>query len=261
MRESRIYGIVSSLVVCLIVLLILLFVQMGYAPVPEEEGIVVSFGSEDFGGGYGETAETAPTPPVAPPPTETTPSENDLMTQENDESLALEQEKEDEEKARAEEARRLREKEEARILAEQIAKEKAEAERKRKEQEAKDNAAKLGSLFGSHPNSEGSGNSEGDTKEGNPVGKGTSGGNSWSLNGRNLMGRLAEPSYDKNVEGEVVVRIRVNEKGRVTSATIGGGTISDKGTQDAAIKAALSARFTSGDHEVIGSITYNFRLR
>jgi hypothetical protein len=36
-------------------------------------------------------------------------------------------------------------------------------------------------------------------------------GNSWSLNGRNLVGNLITPRYEQNVEGEVTVNIRVNE--------------------------------------------------
>ena len=263
MNQSRLYGIISSAVTCLLLLLILLFVKIANAPIPEDEGISVSFGSEDFGGGYGEVQEAIPTTPTAPPPTPTAPSNNDLLAQEDEESLAIDEQRKKEEKAKAaeQEALRLKREEEQRILAEKIAREKAEAEQKRKEQEAIDKAQQLGNLFGSQESATGSGNTTGDKKEGNPAGKGTSGGNSWSLNGRNLKGRLIEPKYNANVEGKIVVRIRVNTDGKVISATIGESTISDSATRNAAIKAAQNTLFSSGDREVTGSITYVFRLR
>ncbi len=264
MNQSHIYGIIGSALACLLLLLILLFVKVGQIPIEEEEGIAVSFGDTDFGGGFGEVQETTPTIPTAPPPTPTAPTNNDLLAQEDEESLAIDQQREEERKAQAEAAEKLRQQQEKeRLIAEQIAREKAEAaaEQKRKEQEAIDKAKQLGNLFGSQPSETGSGNTSGAQKEGNPVGKGTSGGNSWSLNGRNLSGRLIQPNYDNNVEGDIIVHIRVNADGRVVSATIGGGNIADKATQNAAIKAAQSTRFTTGDREVTGSITYKFRLR
>jgi TonB family protein len=93
------------------------------------------------------------------------------------------------------------------------------------------------------------------------LGKGNSDGNSWSLSGRSLTGRLVSPSYDKNVEGKITVNIRVNESGNVISATIGSPTtISDAQTRNAAISAAKLTRFSSGREVSSGSITYNFKL-
>ena len=92
---------------------------------------------------------------------------------------------------------------------------------------------------------------------GNPVGRGCS---SWSLSGRNLIGPLPQPSNDFNQEGRVIVEIRVNEEGYVVSASVKGGTISDRRTQKLAVEAAKKAKFTSGSHDQIGTITYNFRF-
>ncbi len=132
-------------------------------------------------------------------------------------------------------------------------------EQKRKEQEAI-NKAKDG-MFGSN-NSTGSDIGTGTTQQGNPGGQGSSGGNSWSLSGRSLSGRLVSPSYDKDVEGKITVNIRVDQSGRVVSASIGSPTtISDAATRNAAVSAAQNTRFTSGKDISTGSITYNFNLR
>lgn len=262
MSKSQIYGVIGSAVACVLVLLLLLFVYMGTVQEPEDEGIMVSFGDTETGAGYGEKQETVATP-VAPLPTPSTPSNNDLMTQ-DEESLALQEQRKEDARKKAEQAelQRKQREEQARLEAERIAKEKAEAERQRKEQEAIDNASKLGGLFGSNQGSTGTGNTTGNTREGNPAGQGTSGGHSWSLNGRDLQGKLTEPSYENNVEGTVVVVIRVNEAGAVISATVGAGTtISDTATRNAAMRAAKTAKFTTGKNEVSGTITYKFKLK
>ena len=111
-------------------------------------------------------------------------------------------------------------------------------------------------------NGKGSGNTFGDTFQGNPAGLGRSGGNSWSLNGRSLVGTLATPSYTSNVEGKVTVSIRVDANGKVTSASVSSPTtISDAQTRNEALSAARSTRFSGGSGVSVGTITYNFKLR
>lgn len=110
------------------------------------------------------------------------------MTQEDEETLAVQRQRDKEEKARKEaEAERLRQEKAKAAQAEaaRIAKEKALAEQKAKEQAAKDKAAAMGSLFGNNAaGAQGTGDSKGEGQKGNPVaGYGTSGGNSWSLAG------------------------------------------------------------------------------
>jgi TonB family protein len=177
--------------------------------------------------------------------------------------LALLKEQEEAEKARkqAEAERQKKEREEqARLEAERKAREAAEAERQRKEQEAIAKANQFGSLFGQSGNNNGSGNSQGSGQKGNPIGHGSSGDNGWSLAGRNIRGTLPQPSNDFKQEGKVVVQIRVNAAGQVVSATITGGDVSDKQTQQLALEAAKKAKFTEGDHDQIGTITYIFKL-
>lgn len=94
---------------------------------------------------------------------------------------------------------------------------------------------------------------------GNPVGTGSVGGNCWNLAGRNLKA-LPKPSNNFNQAGKVVVEIRVNAGGNVISAKQIGGTISDKQTIQLALDAAKKAKFTEGNSEQIGTITYTFKF-
>ena len=57
-----------------------------------------------------------------------------------------------------------------------------------------------------------------------------------------------------------MVQIRVNAAGNVIDATVKGGNVSDKQTQQIALEAARKAKFTEGDHDQIGTITYIFKL-
>ena len=72
---------------------------------------------------------------------------------------------------------------------------------------------------------------------------------------------MPKPSSDFNQQGKVVVNIRVDKEGNVVLASIGDGTnISDSYTQQLALEAARKAKFTAGEREQVGSITYNFKL-
>lgn len=261
MKKSEIYGIVSSVVACLLLFLLLWFVHMRINVPEKDEGIMVSFGNADSGAGYAEEMMTRTTP-VSPPPIESRPSQNDLMTQ-DDPSLELPEESEEERKRKAEQVewQRKQREEQERLAAEKRAQEIALAERRRKEQEAINKANKLKELFGNTPSSSGSGTTQDDKYGGNPLGKDKSDEHFWLLKGRNLVGRISTPAYERNLEGTVVVNIRVDASGKVVSATIGGGTISDPTLREAARKAALTTRFSAGKGEASGSITFNFRLK
>lgn len=138
--------------------------------------------------------------------------------------------------------------------------EKAAIERahKQKEAEALAKASAMGSLFGKNDDS---GRNKIDVEQkGNPVGPGSKGGNSWSLSGRGIRGTLPLPANNFNQAGKVVVQIRVNAAGKVVSASVIGGDVDDRQTQQLALEAARKATFTEGDHEQIGTITYIFKL-
>ena len=249
----------------ILLFLLLWFVYIRVPQEVEEEGVEIAFGEVDDAGGYmPEESESVPLPSEAAAPQQpSAPSDNDLITQEDEESLALKRQRDQEEKARQQaEAERLRKQreEQARLEQERKEREAAEAARKAKEAEAIANANAMGSLFGNSGNTSGSGDGQGSGQKGNPVGHGSSGGNNWSLAGRDLRGTLPKPRNDFNQEGKLIVEIRVNAAGTVVSATIKGGTISDKQTQQIALEAARKAKFTEGDHDQIGTITYNFKF-
>ena len=85
------------------------------------------------------------------------------------------------------------------------------------------------------------------------------GGNSCSLEGRDIIS-LPRPSTNYNEEGKVIIEVHVNPNGEVCAATHKGGTVTDKQTIQIALDAARKAKFSKGDHEQIGTITYTFKL-
>ncbi len=93
------------------------------------------------------------------------------------------------------------------------------------------------------------------------LGNGLSG--DYSLAGRSLIGALPIPGYNSQSEGRVVVDILVDEKGKVTSASLRpvGSTTNDSRLVNAAITAAKKARFSSSDSfNQSGTITYIFKM-
>lgn len=270
--QSHIIASIGTVLSLLLIFFLLLWLQVK-APVQiEDEGIVVAFGDAEEGGGMPDVrpldaitqVEQIPAP-AAP----SRPSDNDLIVQDDEESLALAKQTEEEAKRRAEEEEliRKRKEDEARAEAERIAKEKALAEQRAKEQEAIDKANQLAALFGQAgtaegANAENASTSNSATTKGNPVGKGmgVSNGTQWTLYGRNVK-RLPKPSSDFAQAGVVVVNIMVDPVGNVTNATVGDGTtISDRSTQQLALQAARQAKFTEGDKPQMGKITYTFKL-
>lgn len=107
----------------------------------------------------------------------------------------------------------------------------------------------------------GIGDGVGSGTKGNPFGKGTSNGNTWSLEGRNLSGTISKPTYRENVEGKITVKIRVDDAGNVISASIGSPTtIADESLRNATLESARRTKFSAGKGVVYGQIIYNFKL-
>ena len=273
--QSHIIAGAGTIIFLLLLLFLLLRLSMSAPLQLEDEGIVITFGDADEGGGMPDVLPMpdpmtqAEQQPAAPAPTPVQPSDNDLMAQEDEESLPVAQQNEDELKRQAEQEELLRkqQEEEARLEAERIEREKALAEQKVRQEEAIKKAQAMAALFGQSGSTEGA-NAENATatpaatSKGNPVGKnfGQVDGNMWSLQGRSVK-TMPKPSTDFLEQGKVVVSIRVDKAGNVVAASIGDGTtISDRYTQQLALDAARRAKFTEGDKEQIGSITYNFKL-
>ena len=265
-QKRHIIASIGTVLFMLLLFLLLWFIKLTAFKPEEEEGVEVAFGEVADAGGYmAEQSEAVPMPAPVPaaPQSASSPSDNDLMTQEDEESLALrrEQEKKERERKEAEAAEKQRQREEqARLEEERKAREAAEAAQRAKEAEAIAKANQFGSLFGQTGNTQGSGSSQGSGQRGNPVGHGSSGGHNWSLKGRDIKGEVPQPSNNFKQEGKVIVEIRVNAAGQVVNATIKGGDVSDKQTQQLALDAARKAKFTEGEHDQIGTITYIFKL-
>ena len=234
----------------LLVFLILWFCYLTAVAPEQEEGIEVEFAEieeleepeEPSMSAYAEEpSEAAPAAPASPAPeiaTDPKPASPPELILSEEETLAIER------------ARKEKEEREA-----------AERAKKKKEAEAIAKAQQMGNLFGkTNGTSVGGGDTKGEGQKGNPVGHGTSGTGSWKLDGRGIKGTLPAPANNFRQEGKVVVQIRVNAAGQVINATISGGDVSDKTTQQLALDAAKRAKFTEGDHDQIGTITYIFKL-
>jgi len=244
-EKSNTIAAVGTVVAMVLLFLILWFIYLN-VPVPEEdEGVMVSFGEVmEEGGGLPTEEVYMPSEPVeaaAPVVAKAEP----LLTQEDESAMQAAKE---EQKRKAEEAAK-------------------KAAEEKKQQEAIAKAKQMGALFGQTNSAEGANGQPGDNGKavnGNPLGHGTSGGNTWSLDGRSLVGALPKPSTDFNQEGKVVVFITVNKEGRVVNARAGQGTtISDEATKQIAVKAAMKAQFNIVDkpNAVMGTITYYFKLK
>ena len=282
MQKSKLYGLIGSTLSTTIILLVLWLVVLSAPSSTENEGFLVSFGdSEDAGGsGYvavpsrgsssnnvstGSQVKTIKSTQTSAPSNQTSaPSRQTVFTQ-NENSVALNEQKEKERVSKIQ----------TEITNQKNEAEKRRADKNRKEQIAINNANAVNGLFGSNGSTgggKGSGSGTGTGKgtglgsgngvQGNPAGKGASGvGSTFRLGNRNYYGNPAKPKYPKDVEGKITVNIRVDEKGIVTSASIGSPTtISDSEMRRDAISAANKTRFTAGKNIEAGSITYNYKL-
>jgi len=277
--------------------LVILFIFSGLItplPLPEEEGILINFGTSDEGEGFIEPSATFQTQAVEqaePIPSETTiqsgESEEEILTQdfeeapvvESDEKTAEKQEEEkvlEEERQREEERERLEELERQRQ--EELEKQRIIEEQKRIQEITN---RTRNALSNSRNNADNTATGEGDT-----TGQGNQGSETGSVNSDNhslgisglgdkgisysLAGRtpqsLPKPEYNYQAEGIVVVEVTVNQNGNVTKATAGvkGSTTLDNNLLKAAQKAALAAKFDRKPNAAAfqkGTITYHFLLQ
>lgn len=266
LNKDDIYGLIGTLVFHFIILLILGFTVLKTIIPEEEGGILVNFGNLDMAAGTFEpryTGEVIPqnTAPVPPPRTET--AEEEVVTQDIEESVALDnEEKKKEEERKREEDRKRREEEERRRLAEE----------QRKREEAISN--RVAGAFGMGSTDErGQGDAQSGTgNQGSPFGntdhganEGTGGYGSFNLNGRTIgAGGLPRPAYTVQEEGRIVINITVDPKGNVIFADIGRGTnIDNASMRKSALDAAYRAKFNSisGTNNQSGTITYRYSLK
>ena len=252
-------------------------------PPPEEEGILVNFGTDDTGYGLLEPApsssmeESQPTEADQTSAYEPETTVNDAvvetqatetqMTQDYEEAPVVEKKVEqpdpEEERRRQEalEAERLRQQQ---LEEERLRKEAEEAERRRLEEEqrrrteianrTRDALARAnarGSDTSGEGITEGSGNQGVETGAVGVDNYGEGGGTGTEGISYNLAGRqhrsLPKPDYDIQNEGIVVVQVRVDRNGNVTQATPGvkGSTTLEEYFLRVAREAAMAAKFDS----------------
>lgn len=292
-------GFVGTVIIHSGAIIILLIVGLSIPPIPpEEEGIIVNFGTDMTGMGFIEPSASSAMEEVAPLPASPPPQaaddvalteEEPLLTQNNEEAPEVKKVDPDAEKKRLErleaekrrreelEAERIR-KEQEEIERQRIAAEQAriEAERKRQEDIMDRTRNALANAKNAGTNSTSEGVAGGEGNQGSPTGsvesqnrgegRGTgNAGISYSLAGRGVQ-KLPLPRYDYQGGGRVVVEVSVDRSGKVTKAVPGikgSNTLVDYLLR-VAKEAALEARFEPKDDapEIqTGTITYNFVLK
>lgn len=255
LRKEQIFGLVGTTVACVLLLLLLLFVYMPLIQQDtssQDEGVMISFGDSPDGGGNDMSVQDVYVPAVqnqAQNQVQPKASQQEVVTQ--NEASEAQVPKTIKVKNDKNDKIDLQNQEQQRVAANQ----KRQAEMTTAAQNV------IGGAFG-NSGGHGSGNTTGDTRQGNPAGHGTAGGNSWSLNGRDLTSTLVIPKYYSNEEGRITVAIRVDANGYVTSVNIVSPTnISDNATRNSALDAARRTKFSGGKGVSVGTITYNYRLR
>ncbi len=282
-KEQK-FGAISALIfLVLFTGLLMIFGFSAQFPPPEEEGILINFGTDELGMGTieprptSQPIESVSTPIETSTPEPTTPTENteEVVTQDFEEAAALE-EKKRKEKEKQEEVEKQKREEAERIQQEEIEKQKREEEeRLKREQKQKEINDRVKGAFGGNNatgDNTGEGETEGNGNQGDPNGDINSGNRTGGPGGGNgvkafVLGRssrsLPPPPKIHNTDGKVVVEVTVDQNGNVVSARPGvkGSTISDASLLKVAKEAAMKAKFNVKKEAPAlqkGTITYFF---
>ena len=261
--------VVTVLFHSVIIVIIAIFGFSTPLPLPEEEGILINFGTEEFGSGdiepaYSEDNEAMP---------ERQPEENiaetgdveEITTQEFEEAPAIKEEKVVAEKKIEKEVIDTRSEKTEEVPVQQIIEERRVNERALYKGRSTTNELSQGEGITSGDGNQGSiTGSTGSDNYSQGLSQG-SGGIEFSLTGRNPL-FLPKPKYEYQVEGKVVVEIRVDREGNVTYARPGvkGSTTNDENLIKAASEAAMKAKFDvkpDAPFTQTGTITYHFILQ
>jgi colicin import membrane protein len=266
-RSKR--GIIGTTLFHGIILVVVVFLGfMVPFPPPEEEGILINFGTDETGLGDREPMYSEIPEEVPPPPQEaTTPEETkeEIIAQDFEEAPVVK-------KPEVEKRKEVKEVPVVKkpVVAKETPPPPVEEPPKVDERALYKGRASTDETSGSEGITQGEGN------QGSPTGSPDSdnylnglssgrGGIDFSLAGRNPLS-LPKPEYNVQESGKVVVKIRVNQEGIVTYAEAGapGTNTLNKELLDAAHKAALKARFNSSPDAAYtqqGTITYHFILQ
>ena len=289
MKESKIAGIIGTLLLHVLLLLFLWWYTLSLPPQQEEGGVPVMLGNTELAQGDADPytmtevdvlpqpeAEVPEEVPASPEPEVKQP----LITQHEESPVKVKKEEPKKEAPKKKEEKKVEKKKETpkEVKPEkpkEQPKEKTEAEKRAEAERAAAAAAssKIAGAFGkgSKMGSKGDGQS-GTGIQGSPTGNsdtgkatGVGGTGTCDLNGRSLgPGGLPMPIYNVQDEGRVVVTIVVDPQGRVVSTSINKRTNTvNPQLRKAALDAARKARFNtiSGVDNQSGTITYYFKLK
>ena len=250
-------GLIGTTIFHGLLLLLLFFMAFRTPlPLPEEQGIMVEFGTTSTGMGMvqprmSDPAYTQPQP--APSPS----AQQEAITQDYEESVALPA------APRQSETTRETVRETPRETATPV-EQPREPERTPDQRALFPGRGDQSSTATSQGEAGGAGNQGVTTGtpnvhvygEGIDVGGG--------LAGRGIAGTMPRPSYDVQVSGIVVVEVTVDRDGNVTAARAGvrGTTTSNSTLHEAALRAARQTKFArSNALQQTGTITYTFILQ
>ncbi|MBQ8873947.1 MAG: TonB family protein, partial [Bacteroides sp.] len=274
-----------------VLLILLLLIAISKPEVQEESGVPVMLGNMEMAQGNADPYTLTdvdildepqlPTEVSAPIPVPTPPVESEMITQEDEPTIAVPKKETPKPTPKKEvvkketpkkESVKPKEKTEAekRAEAERLAAEKKAAEERAAAEAA---AKKIVGAFGkgTQMGSKGTGEA-GEGLQGSPIGNaaegqstGVGGYGTFDLNGRSLgPGGLPRPVYNVQEEGRVVVTITVNPAGQVIHTSINKRTnTANAALRKAAEDAARKARFNAvgGVNNQTGTITYYFKLK
>ncbi len=245
-KSSKRAGAIAAAAYVVVWTVLMLFASMSIDMPDTEQGILVNFGSVENAGGKLDMALSDRAERVSVPKPQNVQPEEPMLTSDDEDAPEVVQS----------------------TKPKKPQKEVVEPQPKPREVNRK--ALFPGRTQGSQSKSEGAtegegnqgaehGSIDGEHTQGGGVG---SGGSSFDLSGRTLIGSLPKPLYNADEEGKVVVNIMVDAKGNVTSATKAVGTnIADMKLVGAALAAAREARFSVAEGQDVqrGTITYVFR--
>ena len=291
MKKNKVTGLVGTLVLHVVLLLLLLLVAISKPKPQEEGGVPVMLGNMELAQGNADPYTLTdvdildepqlPSEVSAPEPVPTPPVKAEMITQEDEPTVAVPKQETPKPKVKTEKVKKEtskkepvkpKEKTEAekRAEAERLAAEKKAAEEKAAAEAA---AKRIAGAFGkgTQMGSKGTADS-GEGLQGSPTGNsaegkstGVGGYGTFDLNGRSLgPGGLPMPVYNVQEEGRVVVTITVNPAGQVVHTSINKRTnTANAALRKAAEDAAKKARFNtvSGVNNQTGTITYYFKLK
>lgn len=252
--------------------LLMMFILFGFKtplPLPGESGILINFGDSDFGSGdiepkFNEEI-SKPQPQKSEETSQNTQAEESFLTQETEEAPKVKT------------ATKTNIKEEKKVVTKNNASvniKETRTKEETKKQPVVDTRAIYRGKKTSSNSSAGEGITQGEGNQGSTTGSenatdyslgmGGSGVRS-DLAGRNVLS-LPKPDIDSQIQGTVVVEIRVDRSGKVVNATPGvkGSTTLDSYLLGIAKKYALASKFDSKSDAPaiqVGTITYVFRLK